>query len=472
MNKRSIIVIDENNNRHDSTYLRRANGLVLNGRARWVDDKTICLLCPPLNQTEETKMIYNEEAYFEYMVTKKRKNLDEHSVFLNELFAMFGDNPPSHEVITEFRKIVRKKGLGVMRKVYRILDDFVDFCVANEHFTFIDAYETHLSQVYEVAVRKKMRVFIDSFSFIPDDMAVNPLYLKQAGLTNVEFVKAFRDLQEIVYAVYGAIESGSPFEWGWDAWQFLMMTDRGYAHILNILHSLAHYNSLDGDVLVVDRKCFFSWDWNKDAKAKSKTTLVKMAEFGFKLDGIDGKSETFRMSCVKNPHVMRLIHTLEGQLEVCGNHLNYIHIQDPATLPLPTDFKSVFRRYMTAYTGVEVFDGGHVYVFADKKIATVGYDGKTIRLWLKNILQQEKFAQEIAALPNKFKSKFKRRARKPCPCGEQFCYKNKRNEKVFEYTYDGVKYEMCEQSSFAFKEIDEESMSIYFKLLELEYGMS
>lgn len=56
MTNRNIIVIDENNIKQKSTYLRRANGLVKNGRARWVDDKTICLLCPPLNQTEDILM--------------------------------------------------------------------------------------------------------------------------------------------------------------------------------------------------------------------------------------------------------------------------------------------------------------------------------------------------------------------------------------------------------------------------------
>jgi hypothetical protein len=59
---KNIIVIDENNVKHNSTYLRRAKGLVKNGRARWVDDNTICLTelcsvvepcsvsCPPLNK--------------------------------------------------------------------------------------------------------------------------------------------------------------------------------------------------------------------------------------------------------------------------------------------------------------------------------------------------------------------------------------------------------------------------------------
>ena len=59
--EKNIIVIDENNIKHNSTYLRRAKGLVKNGRARWVDDKTICLTelcsasCPPLdiNITED-----------------------------------------------------------------------------------------------------------------------------------------------------------------------------------------------------------------------------------------------------------------------------------------------------------------------------------------------------------------------------------------------------------------------------------
>jgi len=41
---RVITVIDKNSIKCNPTYLRRAKGLVKNGRAKWVDDTTIQLL--------------------------------------------------------------------------------------------------------------------------------------------------------------------------------------------------------------------------------------------------------------------------------------------------------------------------------------------------------------------------------------------------------------------------------------------
>jgi len=45
--EKNIIVVDENGTVFESTWLKRANGLVKKGRARWLDEKTICLACPP-----------------------------------------------------------------------------------------------------------------------------------------------------------------------------------------------------------------------------------------------------------------------------------------------------------------------------------------------------------------------------------------------------------------------------------------
>ncbi|WP_429149553.1 hypothetical protein [Anaerotaenia torta] len=61
---KNIIVIDEQSTQYNSTYLRRAKGLVKNGRAYWVDDNTICLLCPPLNETEDLLMDKNIEYQY------------------------------------------------------------------------------------------------------------------------------------------------------------------------------------------------------------------------------------------------------------------------------------------------------------------------------------------------------------------------------------------------------------------------
>ena len=56
--EKNVSVIDEYGNEYEATYPKRAKGLVKKGRARFVDDNTICLACPP-NILEDTKMSDN-----------------------------------------------------------------------------------------------------------------------------------------------------------------------------------------------------------------------------------------------------------------------------------------------------------------------------------------------------------------------------------------------------------------------------
>lgn len=58
--KKTVIVIDEQGNKLESTYPKRARGLIKNGRARVVDESTICLVNLPKNIIlEENKMDNN-----------------------------------------------------------------------------------------------------------------------------------------------------------------------------------------------------------------------------------------------------------------------------------------------------------------------------------------------------------------------------------------------------------------------------
>lgn len=53
---KNILVVDESGNKYGNTYPKRAKGLVKNGRARFVDDTTICLACPPIEKLEDETM--------------------------------------------------------------------------------------------------------------------------------------------------------------------------------------------------------------------------------------------------------------------------------------------------------------------------------------------------------------------------------------------------------------------------------
>jgi len=59
--EKNIIVVDENGTVFEPTWLKRANGLVKKGRARWLDERTICLACPP-EQTEDNRMDINMQT--------------------------------------------------------------------------------------------------------------------------------------------------------------------------------------------------------------------------------------------------------------------------------------------------------------------------------------------------------------------------------------------------------------------------
>ena len=58
--EKNIIVVDENGNAYEATYPKRAKGLVKKGRARFIDENKICLLCPPENEMEDKDMSENK----------------------------------------------------------------------------------------------------------------------------------------------------------------------------------------------------------------------------------------------------------------------------------------------------------------------------------------------------------------------------------------------------------------------------
>ena len=58
--EKNIIVVDEQGNYYGATYPKRAKGLVKNGRARFINENTICLACPP-HDMEDNNMSNNTE---------------------------------------------------------------------------------------------------------------------------------------------------------------------------------------------------------------------------------------------------------------------------------------------------------------------------------------------------------------------------------------------------------------------------
>ena len=60
--EKNVIVVDELGNEYEATYPKRAKGLVKSGRARFIDDNTICLACPPHIELEDNSMSENKNV--------------------------------------------------------------------------------------------------------------------------------------------------------------------------------------------------------------------------------------------------------------------------------------------------------------------------------------------------------------------------------------------------------------------------
>ncbi|MBQ3491978.1 MAG: hypothetical protein IJA74_05465 [Oscillospiraceae bacterium] len=70
--EKNIIVVDETGKEYEATYPKRAKGLVKNGRARFIDEHTICLACPPNTELEDKNMskITTAEAWNRVVATQ------------------------------------------------------------------------------------------------------------------------------------------------------------------------------------------------------------------------------------------------------------------------------------------------------------------------------------------------------------------------------------------------------------------
>ena len=133
---KNIIVVDEQGNQYEATYPKRAKGLVKNGRARFVDEHTICLACPPdQNNLEDNHMSENKELLtVDYILGQIEKIVDQ-TAHIHEAIAEIGKlnygapecgSPPDERAnalsrIVISRETTNQQILAFYRKLYEDL---------------------------------------------------------------------------------------------------------------------------------------------------------------------------------------------------------------------------------------------------------------------------------------------------------------------------------------------------------------
>ena len=91
--EKNVAVIDEQGHSYGATYPKRAKGLVKNGRARFVDENTICLACPPNEILEDNNMSENtnnnvvltEKEIFDQIVLLQKQLTEQSQTSLHRL---------------------------------------------------------------------------------------------------------------------------------------------------------------------------------------------------------------------------------------------------------------------------------------------------------------------------------------------------------------------------------------------------
>ena len=199
--EKNIIVVDENGTEFEPTWLKRANGLVKKGRARWLDERTVCLACPP-EQKEDIKMENRKqtEAVNEHIAEAESakqtktgpggltigKLLDRMDAIRKEMLFM-------NELLATMENIANQGGED---DAGHIADATSKAFIAREttcqqQLRFLEKiYDDHFSAPSEEAKTARTRMILDSMN----DIVPSLDYSDDNGSGNVEALKVLRDL--------------------------------------------------------------------------------------------------------------------------------------------------------------------------------------------------------------------------------------------------------------------------------------
>lgn len=111
--EKTIFVTDKDGNDYPSTYLRRAKGLVKNGRAYWIDaEARICLLCPPI-KTEDNIMLDTEILELEALdgAENTADKCDKNEILMR-IDAIIADNSHLHDGFESINRLGDCEGLA------------------------------------------------------------------------------------------------------------------------------------------------------------------------------------------------------------------------------------------------------------------------------------------------------------------------------------------------------------------------
>jgi len=291
----------------------------------------------------------NTREFMQYLAGKKKKQdyIDERVRFINWFYDELEGKSPTVESIGAF---VRNRWCGYVSKdksTFQKLSEYADFCEPVNP-AFSNAFHEFISETFGGEARKAMKSYKDSMVFIPANTKINPVHLN--GLTNDEFVNAFKALQEFLHTVYDAIEHGLPSDWGWPDWHDLTWYGIIHNRVVMVLNALVECGHAENNILIVDKRRFAEHAKKRADEQivckppeKTKLLLEELIKIGLHIEGLnDTNVPFFSVSFPDNPHVITVLCTyFKERNEKTTNHIRYFSyrfMQDPAAQSHETFF--------------------------------------------------------------------------------------------------------------------------------------
>ena len=291
----------------------------------------------------------NTQEFGQYLASKRKKQkyIDEHVGFIEWFYADLNGRVPTTSLIDTF---LRDRWCGYVSKDksnFQILSEYADFCKLSDP-AFSQTFYEFVIETFEGEARKAMKNYKNSLVFIPQDTKINPIHLN--GLTNDEFVQAFRELQDFLYVTYDEIEKSSPFEWGWPDWSELTWYGMIHNRVIMVLNALVECGRAENNVLIVDKHLFTDHAKKRVDEQlvcrpleNTKQLLNGLIQMGLQIEGLDDTNvPSFTVSFPRNSSVITVICAyFKERNPKITNHIRYFSyrfMQDSATQSHETFF--------------------------------------------------------------------------------------------------------------------------------------
>ena len=196
--EKNIVVVDEHGTAFESTWPKRANGLVKKGRARWLDERTICLACPPEKMEDNDMENMNQaHAAAERIADPKQAGsplggltvedlLDRMDAIRKEMLFM-------NELLSTMEKITNQGGEDDAGHIAQATSQaFVAReTTCQQQLRFLERiYSDHFSAPSEEAKTARIRMILDKMN----DLIPALDYSDENGGGSVEALKLIKDL--------------------------------------------------------------------------------------------------------------------------------------------------------------------------------------------------------------------------------------------------------------------------------------